>query len=138
MTPHERRLHLVAALRANAANTTGMKFDLSGWLASDWNHSPAQNCGTTGCAVGLAMLQPAFNEEGFRYNGNDPKYRNHRDELWTGWRAVNNYFGLTLDQSLDLFSELRAERREDPTYGAEAELKVAERLEALDATLPAD
>lgn len=125
MTGFQRRALLAEELEKNAANPRGMKFDLSTWFGDKENMSMAPDCGTVGCAVGLACLMPEFKKEGLTVEFGTfamcPRYRKQ-----SGWDAVEAFFGLNYDDSEHLFS---VDAYEDgPTTGAEAELRVAKRL----------
>lgn len=106
MTPKERLLLLADRLDADAANPNGMKFDLLNWFSDETVNgydSPTQlkpDCNTTGCAIGLAMLTPEFNAEGFKAEKYvfDPEFG---DDV--GWVAVGGYFELTRDECERLF-----------------------------------
>ena len=132
MTPTERLLLLADKLEQNANNPTGMKFDLENWFNTEtFEEKPEINCGTIGCAVGLATLIPEFNAEGFIYSGTGyfPTYTQTDNLLcanyrYDGWLAVRKYFALDFEQATQLF---------DPEYypiakGAEAELMVAAKI----------
>ena len=54
--------------------------------------------GTTACAVGWACAIPEFNKQGLKWNG-APVFGTARD-----WCAVIDFFRLTLNQALDIFS----------------------------------
>ena len=63
----QRLLKLAALLEEDAGNPKGMKFDLGYWAApanlgdSDLSKKDfSVDCGTVGCAVGLACLSGAF------------------------------------------------------------------------------
>lgn len=126
MNGRERLAVLADALEANAANPTGMKFDLGVWL-DPGDTLPTMNCGTVGCAVGLAMLLPALQAEGLGgqlsvWNGKPaPKFESN-----FGWDAVTRFFDLGYIPSTHLFDA--AEYKDGPTHGAEAELRVAKRI----------
>lgn len=137
----ERLLRLAAGLKANAANPTGMKFDLWHWGSFPANQpQPDITCNTVGCAVGFAAVSGIFKKEGLGYkilSGQGifdesiilPTYKDSE-----GWQAVNDFFDIEYVDSMKLFSTYSyAPEGEDPrdedTKGAEAELKVARRIE---------
>ena len=65
----KRLLKLADLLEADAANKKGMKFDL-GTVAepsSGKSKTPAVDCGTTGCAMGLAAVSKVFKRAGLDY-----------------------------------------------------------------------
>ena len=60
-----RLLKLADLLEADAENKTGVQFDLKGWGHSHDDDTPvAVSCGTTACAMGLAVLSGAFADAG--------------------------------------------------------------------------
>lgn len=129
MTPKERLLLLANRLEADAANPNGMKFDLLNWFSEETVNgydNPTQlkpDCNTTGCAIGLAMLTPEFNAEGFKAEKRvfDPEFGNR-----LGWGAVEEYFNLTRDECEQLFqlSSYSSALRK----GADGERAVAARI----------
>lgn len=132
MTPDQRLAFLADKLDENANNPKGMRFDLEAWLADDegiphrTGGKPAIDCGTTGCAVGLAMLLPEFQAEGFHWNPAyfiGPEFERH-----SSWSAVNAFFGLNEFQSGWLFTQDAYNTFELPTKAAEGERAVAARI----------
>lgn len=126
MNGRERLAVLADALEVNAANPTGMKFDLEMWMTPG-DAPPAMDCGTVGCAVGLAMLLPVLQVEGLAM----------KPSIWNGipapifdgcrgWDAVIGFFDLDYNQSVHLFD--KDSYNGGPTTGAEAELRVAKRI----------
>lgn len=141
MTPDERLLVLAGALEANAKNPKGMRFDLDTWLEgpgtpwyTPWGSlpEPARNCGTVGCAVGLAMLIPALQADGLNQLHSNPRRRGRWPEFGFDkeWAAVEKFFGLNEEESKKLF---RSDRYpvNSPTKGAAAEVMVAERIRSV-------
>jgi len=65
-TGKNRLLKLAALLEADAKNKKGVKFDLGIWGRSDDPElTPVSvSCGTTACAVGLAVVSGAFKRSG--------------------------------------------------------------------------
>jgi hypothetical protein len=146
----ERLIRLAELLEADAANPTGLKFDLEHWGApaeySGVNFEGREalleqgialkevskqivNCNTAACAVGLAVLNEAFKEEGLtgsiNYNGElIPSFNGNE-----GWGAVRYFFDIEVPCSEQLFSAdaYPAHKRK----GAEAELAVAKRIREL-------
>ena len=64
-----RLLKLADLLEADAANPKGMKFDLGQGAApvNKKSKMPALDCGTTGCAMGLAAVSRAFKRAGLDF-----------------------------------------------------------------------
>lgn len=68
-------------------------------------------CGTVGCAIGHAGSYPPFNQEGFsltkmkgKPNSLCPQYVNAAGETLYFWKAVCEFFKLTQEQAIYLFS----------------------------------
>lgn len=130
MTPKERLLLLADKLDEDANNPNGIKFDLEEWFLNKEElrmkgKEPHIDCDTVGCAIGLAMLTPEFNEEGFtKTTYLTPAFRGT-----TKWDAVETYFGLSGNTAIRLFysgsypANLRT--------GADAERAVAGRIRDL-------
>lgn len=127
----DRLTRLANLLRADAANPTGVKFDLGAWGSSqDGNYS--LNCETTACAAGLAVLSGIFKDEGLGYTSRlSPFDRvNLLTPTFEGEKAVDaivKFFDLSGAETFSIFM---------PEYypvnkrqGAEGELAVAERIE---------
>jgi hypothetical protein len=77
----KRLLKLADLLEADAANKKGMKFDLFEVAAPSNRHSkaPAVDCGTTGCAMGLAAVSGIFRKQGLTFR-TTPKFWD--EALW--------------------------------------------------------
>ena len=132
-----RLLKLADLLEADAKNKNGVKFDLGGWGHSIGREAPVSvSCGTTACAMGLAVLSGAFEKDGLR-NNFGPEARSIVPELIAtgrrrkrlcGFEAVDALFDLTDKQSSWLFI--------DESYppskraGARGERAVAKRIRA--------
>lgn len=147
-------LRLADLLEADAANPTGVKFDLSSWAQDAWFSTPeAENavwfdtlakhydidtkaipvdCNTAACAMGLAAISGAFKDEGLTW-GMVSLYEEGKGRLIPvfgeaeGFEAACSLFGIDCDTANQLF---------DPNYyiekkGAAAELEVVARLRAL-------
>lgn len=122
----ERLIRLAELLEADAANPTGLKFDLGFWAAPVEFSGKAfserdklvegglkltevsktiVNCNTAACAVGLAVLSEAFADQGLTGTINEcngeliPKFE-HND----GWHAVQYFFDINGDDAERLFS----------------------------------
>ena len=84
----QRLHHLIAILESVPEES----FDLSLWR----RESP---CGTIACAVGWACADPLFNAQELTYRGGLPVYT----DAYTGWEAVEAFFGLTRELAHWLF-----------------------------------
>jgi len=129
MTPKEKLLLLATKLEADAANPKGMKFDLANWFDAESIMKlekdmvrPTPDCGTTGCAIGLAMITPEFLEEGFAAGMR--RYPDYNGD--TGWEALESYFGVEYNDAIRLFMDDQYPK--DLRKGAEAERAVAQRI----------
>lgn len=136
MLQTSRLLKLADLLEADAANPQGMRFDI-GWWGTRTDAGPYDiltaipvDCGTVGCAIGLACISGVFKEEGFDFNptakrrdGNNiiPTYGHLRN-----FDAVNAFFEMSDDLSKRLF--YHSYYPEDLRRGAEAERAVAARI----------
>lgn len=87
------------------------KFDLKDWYISgdvDFEHGPSPyNCGTTACAIGWATAIPEFQAAGFAIYLDNPLFIDHgllNEAQFTGWDAVERFFGLTYTEAQVLFS----------------------------------
>lgn len=141
----QRLIRLAELLEADAANPTGLKFDLGFWgvpaefsgtgygerdkLIESGLKLPAAdktviNCNTAACAVGLAVLSEAFAKEGLTghidYSGElIPEFENNE-----GWDAVTRFFDINDADAARLFTS-----GEYPvSKGAAAEEAVALRI----------
>lgn len=126
MNGRERLAVLADALEVNAANPTGMKFDLGSWIDHPQPLDAALDCGTVGCAAGLACLLPELQAEGLSLNNGSwgavaPYYNGG-----SGWVAVQDFFEVDDKRGYDLFDA--DSYKDGPTKGAEAELRVAKRI----------
>lgn len=133
---------LARLLRKDAANEKGVKFDLSHWAApadapeAKFATVPMEpipvDCGTSACAMGLAVISGEFEKEGLRahyqfgYRGAsmEPILDDAR-----GFDAAKVLFNITPGQAQWLFSPTSYPR--DKRRGAVGELIVARRIESL-------
>jgi hypothetical protein len=99
----ERLQHLITVLQGVPAE----QFTLSTWREN-------RDCGTVACAIGWACLDPVFIEQGLtlvyeqsQYGGNaaafQPRLAGTEDWL-TGFDVASQFFDITLQESLNLFS----------------------------------
>jgi hypothetical protein len=120
-----RLLKLADLLEADAENKEGIKFDLHGWGWTE-DDTVSQSCGTTACAMGLAVLSGAFKRAGLK---NGSSNRNEIDPVIgrrRGFDAAEKLFDLTETQSRFLFSVDRYPL--DRSSGAVGEHYVAKRI----------
>lgn len=127
----KRLLKLADLLEADADNKKGMKFDLgtvgqpvSGLLTE--KSDVGLNCGTVGCAIGLACISGAFARAGLGFELGS-------FEIWPTFNGIRSFdaaatgvFGLTEEESDWLFMP-EGYDRSTPT-GARGERKVAKRI----------
>lgn len=138
----------VAALRANAANPRGAKFDLSVWARPDTiegdrtliqNYLGEQarwraeadgqvpvNCGTVVCAVGLFAIDGIFKDEGLGYKIDPHGMLLPVFKDYIAFHAAAALFGISYEDSRYLFDP---ECYYSTPRGAEGELFVADRIE---------
>ena len=93
-------------LYAIMAGVPAKRVDMKNWrnsLRVSNEEMLAQGCGTAACAVGWACAYPEFNKQGLFWN----------DNLWIpvyqgdgGWRAVERFFDLSMDEAKNLFQQL--------------------------------
>jgi len=128
----DRLQHLSGLLRKDAADPTGVKFDLSSWASTrEHNETPKMSCGTAACAIGVACLSKEFEDEGFSYEISSYRYPEinitPKFKHSIGWFAVRNFFELDRFECAWLFYDSNY----TITTGAEAELEVANRIDQL-------
>lgn len=127
-----RLLKLAALLEKDAKRKRGIKFDLGEWANTEGKKLTV-SCGTTACAMGLAVLSGEFKRQGlsnYYIGGVDafgqpalaPKC-NRR----LGFGAASELFGISDEMSEYLFSSLSYKK----SKGAQAELVVAKRIREL-------
>jgi hypothetical protein len=103
-----RLLKLADLLEADAKNKKGIKFDLRDWGHTDdqWTTPLSVSCGTTACAVGLAVVSGAFKRSGL-YNRSDlPGEIVPGVGDLEGFEAVESFFNLTEEEAGFLFSDI--------------------------------
>ena len=100
-----RLLKLADLLEADAKNKRGLQFNLSEWGTSLDYGSPASiSCGTTACAMGLAVLSGAFKRAGLSNffpkgsSGVSPVFRKGR-KIYAGFEAAVALFDISHDDS---------------------------------------
>lgn len=133
---------LARLLRKDAANPKGVQFNLAHWAApagtsvavfAEMPMKPVPvDCGTSACAMGLAVLSGEFKKEGLRA---------HYRHSWRGiamhpelngvydFAAAQLLFNITPGQASWLFSPTAYPL--DKRKGAKGELTVARRIESL-------
>jgi hypothetical protein len=145
----DRLTRLRDLLRADAANQTGVKFDLSMWVgqsianSSSASHfynvingkpevAPTMSCDTFACALGLACLDPSFQTEGLgfilEHQGFSQSAMVPQFDGETHFEAGAKFFGISNENSSYLFDP---ENYDDTPKEAEGELFVAQRVDDL-------
>lgn len=126
-----RLLRLADLLDADAKNEAGVKFNLSGWGSSSTGAPANVSCGTTACAMGLAVLSGAFEQDGLR-NGFGPRscsvipYFQTGQKVVSGFKAAANLFGISHKAAEWLFQD--DHYRKSQWTGAAGERAVARRI----------
>lgn len=133
-----RLLKLADMLEADAKNKKGIRFDIStvaakadneglrGWREFAEGETPALNCGTVACAMGLAAISGAFKRAGMSYHINRSGLYVTFNGDWDFYAAGRGVFGLTDDEIDWLFMP---SGYDGPTpKGADGERVVAKRL----------
>lgn len=133
-----RLLKLADLLEADAKNKKGIKFDIGAWGYSDSGEFTV-SCGTTACAMGLAVVSGAFKRAGLRarYIGSAddggvtmiPIFGSHH-----GFDAAVQLFGISPGDAEYLFSGDHYAISEGT--GARGERTVAKRIRAFVAANP--
>ena len=139
----EALLKLAELLEEDAANPTGVKFDLGTWGkvpkpgVVDWLlwRSPRLDCGTKACAIGMACLHPWFNERGLKAAPADLSKGCiypvcvEGDFSLHGFHGVAHFFGISHNEAFRLFSDESYQHREQ--LSTAGELAVAARIRQL-------
>lgn len=123
----KRLLKLADLLEADAKNEKGIKFDLSTWGRAD-EGVPTISCGTTACAIGLAVVSGAFKRAGLSnmYEDGSDRICPQFEGTW-GFEAAGKLFGIPTRHAEFLFSEDYYPRSR-PATGAAGERLVANRI----------
>lgn len=123
-----RLLKLADLLEADAKNKKGIKFDLALWGASEDGKASSISCGTTACAMGLAVLSGAFRRAGLsNFHGPDaPVITPQMPGDMLGMEAAESLFGITNEEACFLFLDDNYPRSK--TSGAGGERYVAKRI----------
>lgn len=132
-----RLMRLVKLLRKDAANKNGVRFNLAIWARPSeprcrWHKTPADipvNCGTSACAMGLAVISGEFEKEGLRARFD---YRSYDIVMhpalgtFVGLDAAAALFGIDYVEASWLFSP--AYYQSTLRKGAKGERAVADRI----------
>ncbi len=146
----ERLMRLVALLENETRRPKNFEFNLVGWLSkyNDYDYDDELNdpvCQTAGCAIGLALDQKEFADEGLfgecspylkmpttislRIAETLKPYDFYiHDDLLVGWAAVAVLFDITVPESEALFSYGPYEDAGLSFKGREGELNVANKI----------
>jgi len=125
----QRLLKLADLLEADAANRKGIKFDLGLWGSIDrLDDEVSVSCGTTACAMGLAVVSGAFKRAGL-INGaftKDIIFPEMKGSGLGGIQAAAELFDIEVGEASYLFfdTEYPYEKRR----GAAGERYVAKRI----------
>ena len=96
-----RLLKLADLLEANAKNPKGARFNLKRWGVVTDTRNPV-SCGTTACAMGLAVASGAFKSAGLKSNFNDGDlYPRHNGK--SGFGAATSLFDISYIDANHLF-----------------------------------
>ncbi|KAH0542816.1 hypothetical protein GP486_008612, partial [Trichoglossum hirsutum] len=133
----------------DANNPAGIKFNMRFWgkpantdcLSYSYNSEfVAQvgeqrvpvNCGTSGCAWGLAAISGIFKDEGLTYEISSASTTSLVPVFdgWRGFAAADRFFEISNAMAASLFDPMYYEVKD----GREAELAVAKRVRTLVAT----
>lgn len=126
------RLLRLASLLDNYQDSSNVpEFYLGSWGDVEhkrkWLFGHKVSCNTTACAVGLACLSGEFDADGLEYMEDEssiwPVFAGQKE-----WFAVQVFFGLTSDQSYDLF-DMRS--YDGAIRGAQAAKEVSARIREL-------
>jgi hypothetical protein len=122
-----RLLKLADLLEADAKNKTGIKFDLGLWGQGEDGGAVEHSCGTTACAIGLAIVSGAFKCSGLEnyFGDNSPRISPAFDGV-TDWTAVERFFSIKEKEAYFLFFQGRYPP--DKQSGAVGERYVAKRI----------
>ena len=127
-TGKNRLLKLADLLEADAKNRKGVKFDLGLWGSTeDIENIPVSvSCGTTACAVGLAVVSGAFKRSGLTNGASFQGKIVPKFEGELGFEAVEKFFNLSNRESDFLFTD--EYYTDDQCKGAKGERAVAKRI----------
>jgi hypothetical protein len=121
-----RLLKLADLLEADAKNKKGIKFDLGTWGNSD-DDEVSVSCGTTACAMGLAVVSGAFKRAGLTNH-----YSDNADSIcprfdgYVGFAAAAALFDIEYNAATFLFEDTFYP--EHKKRGAAGERYVAKRI----------
>lgn len=142
----DRLLKVAELLEADAANPTGIKFDLHGWAKPaelDWSTYDRDevhyekdavipiDCNTAGCALGLVAISGIFKAEGFDYSISDLGYLHPEFGGHEGFDVAEAFFELPDDGDTRIAYLLFDADKFSVSKGAAAELEVARRIRVL-------
>ena len=124
-----RLLKLARLLEADAKNAKGVRFDLNLWGVINDEKKPV-SCGTTACAMGLAVVSGVFKRDGLLPPGSqscEPQFRSPvTGRVSFGFAAAARLFEISIPKASFLFSAVKYQDRR--TSGAEGERAVAKRI----------
>jgi hypothetical protein len=120
-----RLLKLADLLEADAKNKKGIRFDLGTWGWAENTNNPV-SCGTTACAMGLAVASGAFTRAGLLPPGSNGKLIPRVGKAM-GFQAAQKLFHIKDDEADYLFSD-SSYPLHIPTTEAAGERAVAKRI----------
>lgn len=99
------------------------RFNYMVWVGLDWKGAADLSCGTTACALGWATTMPYFRRLGLRLlrGENDVVARvglASDPDNWQPMEAASEVFGITEEESAELFSPNDDEGDATPKYVA--------------------
>jgi hypothetical protein len=127
----ERLERMERCLREHVRADAGFIFNLSIWCMTITVEKHTC-CGTSGCAIGLALHQRIFEKEGLRLFSTGPVLVNEKGIQYHGFDAIDVLFDLEPGQARYLFTipNIRAHLYKD-AYGPSAALACADRIREL-------
>lgn len=126
----ERLERMERCLREHVRDEAGFIFNIAIWCMTITVEKHTC-CGTSGCAVGLALHQKLFEKEGLRLLSVGPVLVNEKGIQYHGFDAIQALFDLNPKQARDLFTiNIRSSQHKD-AYGPKAALACADRIRTL-------
>lgn len=84
------------------AEVTDIGFNLWVWFRDNSDLETA-TCGFSACAVGHAMLDDRFTNQGLGLNCNSPIFKDQTGGVWHNWEAVEKFFDVAEETAESLF-----------------------------------
>jgi hypothetical protein len=121
-----RLLKLADLLEADAKNKKGIRFNMGDWGTAPMGEEPAVSCGTTACAMGLAVASGAFKRAGLTNGAFTTNWIVPKVGKEVGFKAAEVLFDIDIGASYFLFDPCRYPT--DKRTGATGERYVAKRI----------